>query len=79
MELQEVVRQVPLEKILIETDSPYLAPVPYRGKSNQPAYVPHVCKQVALLKNIPEEEVAKQTTENFYRFSGLNKLDLEGD
>ncbi len=66
-ELQEVVKKVPLEKILIETDSPYLAPVPFRGKSNEPANVQYVAKKVAELKNLTLDEVAQQTTENFFR------------
>lgn len=65
-ELQDVVKAIPLEKILIETDSPYLAPVPYRGKVNEPSYVSHVCKQVADLKGVSEKVVAEQTTQNFY-------------
>lgn len=64
-DLQEVVRQVPLDRILIETDCPYLAPVPYRGKPNQPAYVHYVAEQIALLKGIDFDEVAAITTQNF--------------
>ncbi|HJN37960.1 MAG TPA: TatD family hydrolase [Gammaproteobacteria bacterium] len=63
-EIQEVVKQVPLERILVETDAPYLAPVPYRGKVNQPAYVYHVAEQVALLKGLSLEKVIQQTTAN---------------
>jgi TatD DNase family protein len=66
-DLREVVRQVPMERMLIETDSPYLAPVPYRGKTNQPAYVKHVAECVSQIKNIPLEIVAKSTTENFFK------------
>jgi len=64
-ELQEVSKALPLDKILIETDSPYLAPVPFRGKSNEPKYVPHVAKFIADLKGISVEQVAEQTSENF--------------
>jgi len=64
--LQEVAKQVPLERMLIETDSPYLAPVPFRGKSNEPKYVPEVAKFIAELKGITLEEVAEQTSQNFY-------------
>lgn len=64
-DLREVVRFVPLERILIETDSPYLAPVPHRGKTNSPAYVPHVAKQVAEIKGLNVEEVAAATSHNF--------------
>lgn len=73
-DLQEVVKKVPLEKILIETDSPYLAPVPFRGKSNQPAYVRYVAEKLAELKQISVEEVAEKTTENFFKlFSGAKR------
>jgi TatD DNase family protein len=50
---------VPLDRMLIETDSPYLAPVPYRGKTNNPSYVPHVAKQLAALRQLPVEEIAR--------------------
>ena len=66
-ELREVVQQVPMDKLLIETDSPYLAPVPYRGKPNQPLYVERVAACVAELKGLPPAAVAEQTAENFYR------------
>jgi len=64
-DLRDVVRMVPLERCLIETDSPYLAPVPFRGKTNSPAYVPWVAKQIAALKGVPVEEVARVTSANF--------------
>jgi TatD DNase family protein len=64
-ELREVARFVPLDRCLIETDSPYLAPVPYRGKLNSPAYVPFVAQQIAALKGLPVEAVAAATTANF--------------
>jgi len=64
--LQEVAKQVPLDRMLIETDSPYLAPVPFRGKPNEPKYVPEVAKFIAALKGISLEQVAEQTTQNFY-------------
>lgn len=62
--VQEVAREIPLEKILVETDSPFLAPVPYRGKRNEPAYVVEVAKKIAELKNLSLAEVEKQTAEN---------------
>jgi len=65
--VKEVARRVPLDRLLVETDSPYLAPVPYRGKLNQPAYVRHVAEEIASLRGIPFEEVAAATTENFFR------------
>jgi TatD DNase family protein len=66
-DLREVVKQVPREKLLIETDSPYLAPVPHRGKSNQPRYVSHVAECVAELRGMSVDAVAELTRENFYR------------
>jgi TatD DNase family protein len=66
-ELKDVARQVPLDRLLIETDSPYLAPVPYRGKRNQPAYVIEVAAEIARLRGITVEEVAAATTSNFFR------------
>lgn len=65
-ELKDVVHALPLERLLIETDSPYLAPVPFRGKENQPAYVKHVAEYIAQLKGISVEEVAQQTSKNFF-------------
>jgi TatD DNase family protein len=70
-DLREVARLLPLERILIETDSPYLAPVPYRGKLNQPAYVPHVAAQIAALRGLSVEEVAQQCSANTRRLFGL--------
>lgn len=63
-ELRDVVRKVPLDRLLVETDSPYLAPIPYRGKPNQPAYVRETCEYVATLKGVSTEEFARITTEN---------------
>lgn len=64
--LKDVAKRVPLDRMLIETDSPYLAPVPYRGKTNEPAYVRHVAEEIARLREIPLEEVAVATTRNFF-------------
>ncbi len=64
-ELQDVAKKVPLDRMLIETDSPYLAPVPYRGKPNYPYYVEQVAEQIASLRGISVEEVAEVTTRNF--------------
>lgn len=64
--LKEVAKQVPLDRILVETDSPYLAPVPFRGKINQPAYVKYVAEEVAKLRNIDFDTLAKATTDNFF-------------
>jgi TatD DNase family protein len=65
-DLQAVAKVVPLERMLIETDSPYLAPVPYRGKMNEPAYVRHVAEYIATLKDLPLAQVAQQTSDNFF-------------
>jgi TatD DNase family protein len=65
--IKEVAQNIPLEKILIETDAPYLAPTPYRGKTNQPAYVKHVAEEIAKLRNITLEEVGNATSQNFKR------------
>jgi TatD DNase family protein len=65
--LREVAARVPLERMLVETDSPYLAPVPHRGKPNQPAFVRHVAEEIARLRGIAFDEVASATTENFFR------------
>lgn len=74
-ELQETVKAIPLEKLLIETDSPWLAPVPYRGKKNEPKHVVEVAKFIAQLKGISVEELAKHTTDNFYRLFSLVKTE----
>jgi len=66
-DLKEVAKRVPVERLLVETDSPYLAPVPHRGKSNQPAFVKHVAEEVAALRGIAFDDVARATTENFFR------------
>jgi TatD DNase family protein len=65
--IKEVAKHVPLDRILVETDSPYLAPTPYRGKTNQPSYVKHVAEEVANLRGISFDELAAATTENFFR------------
>lgn len=70
--IREAARIVPLDRILVETDSPYLAPVPHRGKENQPAYVRDVVKYMAVLKGVSTEGMARITTENFNRLFHLN-------
>ena len=64
--LKDVAKALPLERMLVETDSPYLAPVPYRGKTNQPAYVRYVAEEIASLRDISVEEMAAATTRNFF-------------
>jgi len=70
-QLREVVRALPLERLLVETDSPYLAPVPYRGQENQPAYVLEVAEFIAELKGVSYEQLAEQTSRNFFRLFKL--------
>ncbi|MEX0759983.1 MAG: TatD family hydrolase [Tistlia sp.] len=65
--LRETVRRVPLDRLLVETDAPYLAPVPYRGRTNEPAYVPHTAARLAELKEVTLEALAAATTANFFR------------
>ena len=64
--IKEVAQKTPLDRILVETDSPYLAPVPYRGKPNEPAFVRHVAEEVARLRSLSLEQVAEATTANFF-------------
>jgi TatD DNase family protein len=74
--LHEVAKTIPLDRILIETDSPYLAPVPFRGKQNHPALVKHVAEALATLRNVSYETIAAATTENFYRCFRLHSRHL---
>ncbi|MGB2831377.1 MAG: TatD family hydrolase [Methylotenera sp.] len=67
LSIKEVAKNIPLDRILVETDSPYLAPMPYRGKTNQPGYVKYVAKEIAKLRGISFDEVSATTTENFFR------------
>ncbi len=66
-DIQDVARRAPLDRILLETDSPYLAPVPFRGRTNEPAYVKHTAEYVAQLRGISYDAVAEATSENFFR------------
>ena len=65
--IKDVAKQVPLNRMLVETDSPYLAPIPYRGKTNQPSYVKHVAEEIAQLRGISFEEISAATTANVFR------------
>jgi TatD DNase family protein len=69
--LREVVRRVPLDRMLVETDSPYPIPVPHRGKRNEPAYVRYVGETIATVKGLSLEEVARVTTQNVRQLFGI--------
>ncbi|MBZ5722107.1 MAG: TatD family hydrolase [Acidobacteriia bacterium] len=71
--IRDAAKAVPLDRMLIETDSPYLAPVPHRGKRNEPAFVKETARQVGELRELSAEEVGLQTTKNFYRFFSLHE------
>lgn len=71
-ELKDIARRVPLDRLLIETDSPYLAPVPHRGKRNHPALVVHVAEEIAKLRGLPLDQVARSTTANFFRLFAID-------
>ena len=73
LDVQQVARTAPMDRILVETDAPYLAPQPYRGKRNEPAYVGEVAKAIASVRNLPAEDVASATASNFRRFFGLTR------
>lgn len=74
LQIKEVARKVPADRLLIETDAPYLAPVPYRGKTNEPGFVLHVAEEIARLRGLSVEAVAEITTNNFVRlFPGTRK------
>ncbi len=74
VELKEVVTELPLDRLLIETDAPYLAPAPHRGKINEPAFVLHVAEEIARLRNLPLATLAEATTKNFCRLFGVNPV-----
>jgi TatD DNase family protein len=77
--LRDVARQVPLERCLIETDSPYLAPMPHRGKTNSPAYVPLVAAALAAEKGLDVQAVAQATSRNFERLFGVSAATQAGN
>jgi len=72
-QIRDAALTVPLDRILIETDSPFLAPAPNRGKRNEPAFVKDVARQIGDLRHLSAEEVGTQTTQNFYRFFSLHE------
>jgi len=71
--IREVVRKMPLDRLLLETDAPYLAPVPYRGRPNEPKYLIYIAHAIAAIKGIAYAEVAERTTENFYKLFGISE------
>ncbi len=75
-ELRDIARDAPADRIMVETDAPFLAPVPYRGKPNEPAYVRHTAKMLAKVRGVDEETIARTTTANFFRlFDRVSKPD----
>jgi TatD DNase family protein len=73
--LRDIAAELPADRILVETDAPYLAPLPHRGKRNEPAYVVETAKVLAQTRGVSPEEIARQTTENFFRlFSKVPKI-----
>ena len=75
IDLVDVVKYIPLDKILVETDSPYLAPVPFRGKRNEPSYVNYTLEKISQIKNIKKDELTKITTKNFFTLFSKIKND----
>lgn len=75
--IKDVAKRVPLDRLLVETDSPYLAPVPYRGKTNRPAWVRYVAAEVARLRGASFEEIASATSDNFFRLFNIKDAGLE--
>jgi len=71
-ELVETVSQIPLDKLLVETDSPYLAPMPHRGKSNEPSYIIHTINKLSDIKNVSKETIISNTTKNFNKLFNIN-------
>jgi len=69
--IRDAARQVPVDRMLIETDSPYLAPIPHRGKRNEPAFVKETARQIGEIRGLSTEDVGRQTAQNFYRFFNL--------
>jgi TatD DNase family protein len=72
-QIRDAAKEVPLDRMLIETDSPFLAPVPHRGKRNEPAFVVETARQLGELRGMSREEIGQQTTQNFYRFFSLHE------
>jgi len=77
LNIQQVAKSVPLDRMFIETDCPYLAPIPFRGKRNEPAYVVETARFLAQLRNLSHEEIGRATAENFFRFFHLSSSQPE--
>jgi TatD DNase family protein len=77
--LREIARDLPADRILVETDAPFLAPIPYRGKRNEPAFVVNTARVLAETRGVSEAEIARQTTENFFRLFSKVPRELAGD
>ena len=71
-ELTNTIATIPIERLLVETDSPYLAPLPFRGKSNEPSYIIHIVEKLSQIKHLSEKEVMKKTSDNFFKLFNLN-------
>jgi TatD DNase family protein len=74
-QIRDAAQEVPLERLLIETDCPYLAPIPYRGKRNEPAYVTETARQLGVLRGMSMEEIGELTSSNFYNFFKISEMD----
>jgi TatD DNase family protein len=74
-QIRDAAMDIPLDRMLIETDSPYLAPVPHRGKRNEPAFVIETARKVGELRGLSAEEVGETTSRNFYKFFKLTEMD----
>jgi TatD DNase family protein len=72
-QIRDAAKEVPFDRMLIETDSPFLAPVPHRGKRNEPAFVKEVARQLGELGGVSTEEIGRQTSSNFYKFFKLSE------
>lgn len=77
--LRDIARDLPADRILVETDAPFLAPIPYRGKRNEPAFVVNTARVLAETRGVSEAEIARQTTENFFRLFSKVPRELAGD
>ena len=76
-DIRDIAKTVPMDRLLVETDAPYLAPMPHRGKRNEPAYVANTAAVLADVKGVNQDEIARQTTENFFRlFSKIDQNSL---